>query len=71
MSAWLVINSMRTERLQFDQLCGQNLANIWRTNAFEQVLNAHPKSTLLSPQARPNRTPITLSLHDDGTMMAA
>eukprot|EP00965_Chrysotila_dentata_P072858 2408431-Pleurochrysis_carterae.AAC.1 len=29
-SAWLVINSMRTECVQFDQLCSQNLANIWR-----------------------------------------
>jgi hypothetical protein len=25
-AAWLVINSMRTERVQFDQLCGQNVS---------------------------------------------
>jgi hypothetical protein len=40
-TAWLVINSMRTERLQFDQLCHQNLASIWRANAFDQVLDGH------------------------------
>ena len=45
-SAWLVINSMRTERLQFDQLCGQNLANIWRQNAFERLLDGHRRFTV-------------------------
>ena len=40
-SAWLVINSMRTERVQFDQLCHQNLSNIWRQNAFGQLLAGH------------------------------
>ena len=40
-TAWLVLNSMRTERLQFDQLCHQNLANIWRANAFEQLHEGH------------------------------
>lgn len=40
-SAWLVLNSMRSERVQFDQLCQQNLANIWRHNAFDQLLAGH------------------------------
>jgi hypothetical protein len=40
-SAWLVINSMRAERVQFDQLCGQNLANIWRQNAWNELLEGH------------------------------
>ena len=40
-TAWLVINSMRTERVQFDQLCHQNLANIWRQNAFTQLIEGH------------------------------
>ena len=48
-AAWLVVNSMRTETLQFDQLCQQNLANIWRENAFEQLLNGHRRFTV-----RPN-----------------
>ena len=39
-TAWLVINSMKTERLQFDQLSNQNLANIWRANAFERFLQS-------------------------------
>ena len=42
-SAWLVINSMRTERVQFDQLCGQNLANIWRQNAWNLLLAEHQR----------------------------
>ena len=37
-SAWLNINAMRTERTQFDQLCAQNLANVWRQNAFSQLM---------------------------------
>ena len=40
-SAWLVINSMRAERVQFDQLCQQNLANIWRQNAFGHLMQGH------------------------------
>jgi len=45
-SAWLVINSMWTERLQFDQLCSQNLSNIWRQHAFEQLLDGHRRFTV-------------------------
>ena len=40
-AAWLVINSMQTERVQFDQLCYQNLANLWRQNAFDQLVAGH------------------------------
>ena len=40
-TAWLVINSMRTERVQFDQLCAQNLANLWRQNAWNTLLRGH------------------------------
>ncbi|MAT98943.1 MAG: hypothetical protein CL608_17505, partial [Anaerolineaceae bacterium] len=47
-TAWLVINSMRTERLQFDQLCHQNLSNLWRQNAFEQALAGHRKLRVAS-----------------------
>ena len=45
-TAWLVINSMKTERLQFDQLCTQNLANLWRQNAFEQLIDGHRSFTV-------------------------
>ena len=40
-AAWLTVNSMRTERVQFDQLCAQNLATIWRQNAWDQLLAGH------------------------------
>ena len=32
---------MRTERVQFDQLCAQNLATIWRQNAWDQLIEGH------------------------------
>ncbi len=37
-SAWLVINSMRMERIQFNQLCLQNVANVYRKNAYKDLL---------------------------------
>jgi hypothetical protein len=37
-TAWLTLNSMRTERVQFDQLCAQNLSTLWRHNAWTQLL---------------------------------
>ena len=40
-AAWLTINSMRTERVQFDQLCAQNLANLWRQNAWNGLIDGH------------------------------
>ena len=47
-AAWLTVNSMRQERLQFYQLCLQNLHNVWRKRAFHTLLsdtdniNSHP-----------------------------
>ncbi len=41
-AAWLVINSMRSERIQFNQLCIQNVSNVWRKNSFKTLL-AHYK----------------------------
>ncbi len=37
-AAWLTINSMRSEKLQFMQLCVQNLKNVWRKRAYETLL---------------------------------
>lgn len=37
-TAWLTINSMRSERVQFNQLCLQNVANVWRKKAFNSLL---------------------------------
>eukprot|EP00457_Paulinella_chromatophora_P000019 gb/GEZN01000019.1/.p1 GENE.gb/GEZN01000019.1/~~gb/GEZN01000019.1/.p1 ORF type:complete len:4425 (-),score=920.40 gb/GEZN01000019.1/:221-11590(-) len=36
--AWLVINSMRSEQVQWNMLCLQNVANIYRKNAFKAIL---------------------------------
>ena len=40
-SAWLVLNAMRTERVQFDQLCTQNICNVWRKGAWDELLCGH------------------------------
>ena len=32
--AWLVVNSMRSEQTQWTMLCIQNIANLYRKNAF-------------------------------------
>uniref|UniRef100_A0A7S1J653 ubiquitinyl hydrolase 1 n=1 Tax=Eutreptiella gymnastica TaxID=73025 RepID=A0A7S1J653_9EUGL len=44
--AWLVVNSMRSERIQFNQLCIQSCANVWRKNGFAGLLTeSHVFST--------------------------
>ncbi len=37
-AGWLMLNSMRSEQLQFMQLCIQNMSNIYRKSAFSQLL---------------------------------
>eukprot|EP00435_Cladocopium_sp_Y103_P005691 s71_g1.t2 len=39
-AAWLLVNSIRTERIQFAMLQLQNLGNVWRRNAFKTVMSA-------------------------------
>lgn len=46
--AWLTINSMRMEQLQFFQLCLQNMHTVWRNKAFSNLLEDSLKP---SPQA--------------------
>jgi hypothetical protein len=36
--AWLVVNSMRSEQTQWSMLCLQNITNVYRKNAFRDVL---------------------------------
>jgi len=36
--AWLQLNSMRSAQLQFLQLCTQNISNVWRHQAFHNLL---------------------------------
>jgi len=39
-AAWLVLNAMRSEKIQFQQLLIQNAANVWRKNAFHILMQA-------------------------------
>lgn len=36
--AWLVVNTMRAERMQFNLLCEQSVQNVWRKRAFWTLL---------------------------------
>jgi hypothetical protein len=35
--AWLLINSMRSDAIQFNLLCEQNIKNIWRKESFHAL----------------------------------
>ena len=37
-AAWLIINGMRSEKLQFNLLCDQSTANVWRKRAYRNLL---------------------------------
>ena len=41
MCAWLIINSMRSENVQFGLLCQQNLENMWRKVALNSLMQHH------------------------------
>ena len=44
--AWLLLNSMRMESLQFIQLSTQELQNVWRKHAIGKLLDeAHASSS--------------------------
>jgi len=38
---WLVLNSMLSDRLQFNVLQTQNLSNIWRKNAWNTLMEKY------------------------------
>lgn len=38
-NAWLVVNAMKSEKVQFHQLCIQNTANVWRKTAYANLLD--------------------------------
>jgi hypothetical protein len=40
-TGWLLINTMRSERTQFNMLSEQTLANAWRKRAFSSLLEKH------------------------------
>jgi len=39
--AWLVRNSIEHESLQFQQLCRQDLGNVWRRAAFDDLMSMY------------------------------
>ena len=39
--AWLVINSMRVDGVQFNLLCEQSVSNVWRKRAFSTLCENH------------------------------
>ena len=49
-ASWLVINAMRSETLQANQLYCQSLAEIWRHNAFTTMVDEHRKFVCASPK---------------------
>ncbi len=57
--AWLVVNSMRSEKLQHLALCQQELTTLWRKTAFRALLDSSAPDTaaqgvaLVSRFARP------------------
>eukprot|EP01063_Lacrimia_lanifica_P039595 TRINITY_DN8724_c1_g4_i1.p1 TRINITY_DN8724_c1_g4~~TRINITY_DN8724_c1_g4_i1.p1 ORF type:complete len:4579 (+),score=2099.61 TRINITY_DN8724_c1_g4_i1:248-13984(+) len=50
--AWLMINSMRTEKLQYNQLCIQKTANVYRKEAFNVILENDRQFSLI-PGVKP------------------
>eukprot|EP00457_Paulinella_chromatophora_P000002 gb/GEZN01000002.1/.p1 GENE.gb/GEZN01000002.1/~~gb/GEZN01000002.1/.p1 ORF type:complete len:6816 (+),score=1425.09 gb/GEZN01000002.1/:114-20561(+) len=44
-AAWLVVNSMRSEQVQWNMLCVQNVSNIYRKNAYRAIHHAVRQST--------------------------
>jgi hypothetical protein len=40
-SAWLIVNSMRSEKIQASMLALQNLNNVWRKKCFVAMLQHH------------------------------
>ena len=36
--AWLVINGMRSEKVQFNLLCEQSVNNVWRKAAYRHLM---------------------------------
>ena len=42
-AAWLIINSMKSERVQYNTLCLQNVANTWRKNGYAALVHTFDK----------------------------
>ena len=60
-TAWLVLNQMRSEKTQFNLLCEQNVANVWRKRAFGSLV--HSRAVI----GRTAATVRTLAIEQGGT----
>jgi hypothetical protein len=47
--AWLILNAMRLEGLQFVKLCQQELLNVWRKRALQVLVCPPPSSSSTDP----------------------
>ena len=61
-AAWLVINSMRSERVQHSMLCLQNLANVWRKAGFRALMQ-HVDAFSISTPLTADQGSLRRSLH--------
>ncbi|CEL97859.1 unnamed protein product [Vitrella brassicaformis CCMP3155] len=63
-AGWLTLQSMRSEKMQFDLLCEQDLCNVWRRRAFELLREGHDQvgssASLLSRDKAPH--PLALAV---------
>eukprot|EP00756_Hemistasia_phaeocysticola_P020667 Hpha_TRINITY_DN15730_c3_g3::TRINITY_DN15730_c3_g3_i3::g.38070::m.38070 len=51
--AWLLLNSMRMERLQYHQLSMQKITNVFKKTAFNQLMRHHEKFSVTTATAIP------------------
>lgn len=57
-AAWLVVNGMRSEKLQHMQLCVQKLNHIWRRRAFHDLLRSE------APERGPSDSGLRTRFHE-------
>ncbi|KAJ8602501.1 hypothetical protein CTAYLR_001253 [Chrysophaeum taylorii] len=57
--AWLVVNSLRAEQLQWSMLCAQNISNVYRKEAFFHLATGEPEEELRRPVAFANASGVT------------
>jgi hypothetical protein len=48
-SGWLLLNSMRQEKIQFGMLIEQNMNNVWRKQCFDGLKNGYTQFGLAPP----------------------
>ena len=45
MAAWLQLQQLRSEKIQFQMLQLQNLSDVWRVPAFTELLGQHERNS--------------------------